>query len=129
MGGMLQAIEQGYVHQEIQRSAYEYQKGIEQQRMVVVGVNEYALSEEPPMDIMRVDQRVTEAQLQKLAALRRRRDNDRVAAVLERLREAARGTTNLVPIILAAVECYATLGEISDALRGVFGEYREKVML
>ena len=129
MGGMLQAIEQGYVQQEIQRSAYEYQKGVEQQRMVVVGVNEYALSEEPPMDIMRVDQRVTEAQLQKLAALRRRRDNDRVAAVLERLREAARGTTNLVPIILAAVECYATLGEISDALRGVFGEYHEKVML
>jgi methylmalonyl-CoA mutase N-terminal domain/subunit len=129
MGGMLQAIEQGYVQQEIQRSAYEYQKGVEQQRMVVVGVNEYALSEEQPMDIMRVDQRVTEAQLQKLAALRRLRDNDRVAAVLERLREAARGTTNLVPIILAAVECYATLGEISDALRGVFGEYREKVML
>ena len=129
LGGMLRAIEQGYVQQEIQRSAYDYQKGVEQRRLVVVGVNEYALSDEQPVDIMRVDQRVTEAQLHKLAALRRQREPDRVAAVLERLREAASGTTNLVPIILEAVECYATLGEISDALRGVFGEYREKVML
>jgi methylmalonyl-CoA mutase, N-terminal domain len=129
MGGMLRAIEQGYIQQEIQRSAYEYQKAVEQERLVVVGVNEHRLSEEQPMAIMRVDQRVTEAQLHKLAALRRRRDNDRVAAVLERLREAARGTTNLVPIIVEAVECYATLGEISDALRGEFGEYNEKVML
>lgn len=129
MGGMLPAIEQGYVQQEIQRSAYEYQKAVEQRRIVVVGVNEYALSDEQPVDIMRVDQRLTEAQLHKLAALRRQRENDRVAAVLERLRDAARGTTNLVPIILEAVECYATLGEISDALRGVFGEYHEKVML
>jgi methylmalonyl-CoA mutase N-terminal domain/subunit len=129
MGGMLRAIEQGYIQQEIQRSAYEYQKAVEQRRLVVVGVNEYVLSEEQPVDIMRVDQRVTEAQLHKLAALRRQRDHDRVAAVLARLREASRGTTNLVPIIVEAVECYATLGEVSDALRGEFGEYSEKVLL
>jgi methylmalonyl-CoA mutase, N-terminal domain len=129
MGGMLRAIEQGYVQQEIQRSAYEYQRGIEQRRLVVVGVNEYVGPEAHPMDIMRVDQRVTAAQLEKLAALKRQRDESLVAAVLDRLREAARGTTNLVPIILEAVECYATLGEISDAMRDVFGEYREKVTL
>jgi methylmalonyl-CoA mutase N-terminal domain/subunit len=129
MGGMLRAIEQGYVQQEIQRSAYEYQRAVEQRRITVVGVNEYVLPEERPVEIMRVDQRVTEAQLAKLARLRRERDNDRVAAVLERLRQAAAGASNLVPIILEAVECYATLGEIADALREVFGEYRERVML
>jgi methylmalonyl-CoA mutase, N-terminal domain len=129
MGGMLQAIEQGYVQQEIQRSAYEYQRGVEQQRIVVVGVNEYMLAEERPLDIMRVDQRVTEVQLEKLSDLKRRRDDSRVIAVLERLREAASGTLNLVPIIIEAVECDATLGEISEAMRDVFGEYREKVTL
>ena len=129
MGGMLRAIEQGYVQQEIQRSAYEYQRGVEQQRIVVVGVNEHLLPEERPMDILRVDQRATEAQLEKLSALKRQRDAGRVTAVLERLRQAASGTTNLVPIILEAVECDATLGEISQAMRDVFGEYREKVTL
>jgi methylmalonyl-CoA mutase, N-terminal domain len=127
MGGMLRAIEQGYVQQEIQRSAYEYQKAVEQRRSVVVGVNEYVLLEELPMDILRIDPRVTEAQLERLAALRRTRDQGRVAAILERLRAAATGTTNVVPIILEAVECEATLGEISDALRDVFGEYQERV--
>jgi methylmalonyl-CoA mutase N-terminal domain/subunit len=129
MGGMLRAIEQGYVQQEIQRSAYEYQRAVEQRRVTVVGVNEYALPEERPLEIMRVDQRAAEAQLQKLAGLRRERDHARVMAALDRLRDAARGPTNLVPLILEAVACYATLGEISDALREVFGEYREKVML
>jgi methylmalonyl-CoA mutase, N-terminal domain len=129
MGGMLRAIEQGYVQQEIQRSAYEYQRGVEQQRIVVVGVNEHLLPEERPMDILRVDQRATEAQLEKLSALKRQRDAGQVTAALERLRQAASGTTNLVPIILEAVECDATLGEISQAMRDVFGEYREKVTL
>jgi methylmalonyl-CoA mutase N-terminal domain/subunit len=129
MGGMLRAIEQGYAQQEIQRSAYEYQRGAEQRRIVVVGVNDYILPEEHPMDILRTDQRVTEAQLEKLSALKRQRDESQVITVLDRLREAARGTTNLVPIILEAVECYATLGEVSDAMRDVFGEYREKITL
>jgi methylmalonyl-CoA mutase N-terminal domain/subunit len=129
MGGMLQAIEQGYVQQEIQRSAYAYQCGVEHRRIMVVGVNEYVLPEERPMEIMRIDQRVTEAQLEKLRDLKRERDESQVTAVLDRLREAARGTTNLVPIILEAVACYATVGEISDAMRDVFGEYREKVTL
>jgi methylmalonyl-CoA mutase N-terminal domain/subunit len=127
MGGMLHAIEQGYVQQEIQRSAYEYQKAVEQRRLVVVGVNEYVVPAELPMDLLRIDQQVAEAQREKLAALRRTRDQSRVTTALERLRAAASGTTNVVPIILEAVECDATLGEISDALRDVFGEYQERV--
>jgi methylmalonyl-CoA mutase N-terminal domain/subunit len=129
MGGMLRAIEQGYVQQEIQRSAYEYQRAVEQRRVTVVGVNEYVRQDERAMEIMHIDQRITDAQFQKLDMLRRERDSGRVMAVLDRLRQAARGTTNLVPIMLEAVACYTTLGEISDALRDVFGEYHERVRL
>jgi methylmalonyl-CoA mutase N-terminal domain/subunit len=126
---MLRAIEQGYVQREIQHSAYMYQRAVEQGRATIVSVNEYVLQEERPMEIMRVDPRVPEAQLQKLVTLRRERDHGRVMAGLDRLREAAQGTTNLVPVILEAVACYTTLGEISDALRDVFGEYHERVTL
>ncbi len=129
MGGMLRAIEQGYIQQEIQRSAYEYQRSVEQRRVVVVGVNEYVMPEEHPVELTSIDERATEAQLEKLSVLKRHRDQSQVTAVLDRLHGAARGTTNLVPIIIEAVECGTTLGEISDALRDVFGEYREKVTL
>ncbi len=128
-GGMLPAIEQGYVQQEIQRSAYEYQRGVEQGHVVVVGVNEYVMPEERPIELMHVDQGVADAQLEKLSVLKQHRDSGQVAAALERLHRAAQGTTNLVPIILEAVQCGTTLGEISDTLRDVFGEYREKVTL
>ena len=127
MGGMLRAIEQGYVQQEIQRSAYEYQRSVERRQTVVVGVNDYVMPEERPVELMRIDQRATEVQLEKLSELKRQRDQNQVTAVLDRLREAARGTTNLIPLVQEAVECDITLGEISDALREVFGEYREKV--
>jgi methylmalonyl-CoA mutase N-terminal domain/subunit len=127
MGGMLRAIEQGYVQHEIQRSAYEYQRSVERHQTVVVGVNDYVMPEERPMELMCIDQRATEAQLEKLSELKRQRDQHQVTAVLDRLREAARGTTNLIPLVLEAVECDTTLGELSDALREVFGEYREKV--
>jgi methylmalonyl-CoA mutase, N-terminal domain len=128
-GGMLRAIEQGYVQQEIQRSAYEYQRNVERRHVVVVGVNDYVMPEERPVELMRIDQRVTDAQLEKLSVLKRHRDQNQVTAAVDRLHEAARGSTNLVPIILEAVECGTTLGEISDTLRDVFGEYREKVTL
>ncbi len=129
MGGMLQGIERGYVQQEIQRSAYEYQRSVEQHHLAVVGVNEYLMPEEHSVELMRLDRRVTEAQLEKLSALKQHRDHSQVTAMIERLHMAAHGSTNLVPIILEAVECGTTLGEISDALRDVFGEYREKVTL
>jgi len=129
MGGMLQAIERGYVQQEIQRSAYIYQRSVEQHHLVVVGVNDHIISEERPVELMRLDPRVTEAQLEKLSTLKQHRDQSQMTAMIERLHAAARGSTNLVPIILEAVECGTTLGEISDALRDVFGEYLEKVTL
>jgi methylmalonyl-CoA mutase N-terminal domain/subunit len=97
--------------------------------VVVVGVNDYVMPEERPVELMRIDQRVTDAQLEKLSVLKRHRDQNQVTAAVDRLHEAARGSTNLVPIILEAVECGTTLGEISDTLRDVFGEYREKVTL
>jgi methylmalonyl-CoA mutase, N-terminal domain len=127
MGGMLRAIEQGYVQQEIQRSAYEYQRSVERHQTVVVGVNDYLMPEARSVELMRLNQQATEAQLEKLSELKRQRDQHQVTAVLDRLREAARGTTNLIPLVQEAVECDTTLGEISDALREVFGEYREKV--
>jgi methylmalonyl-CoA mutase N-terminal domain/subunit len=127
MGGMLRAIEQGYVQQEIQRSAYQYQRCVEQHRAVVVGVNDYVMPEERAVELMPIDQRATEAQLEKLSTLKGRRDQDQVTAALDRLREAARGPTNLMPHVLEAVECGTTIGEMSDAFREVFGEYREKV--
>jgi methylmalonyl-CoA mutase N-terminal domain/subunit len=127
MGGMLRAIEQGYVQQEIQRSAYEYQRSVERDQTVVVGVNAYGIPEERPIELIRLDPRATAAQLEKLSELKQQRDQSRVTAALDGLREAARGTTNLIPMILDAVNCDTTLGEISDALREVFGEYRERV--
>jgi methylmalonyl-CoA mutase N-terminal domain/subunit len=127
MGGMLRAIEQGYVQQEIQRSAYDYQRSVERHQTVVVGVNDYLVPEAGSVELMRLGPQASEAQLDKLAALKRQRDQHQVTAVLDRLREAARGTTNLIPLVQEAVECDTTLGEISDALREVFGEYREKV--
>jgi methylmalonyl-CoA mutase N-terminal domain/subunit len=129
MGGMLWAIEQGYVQQEIQRSAYDYQRSVERRQAVVVGVNDYVMPEERTVELMHIDQQVTKAQLEKLSALKRQRDQRQVTHVLDRVREAARGTTNLMPLVLEAVECGTTLGELSDALREVFGEYREKVTL
>jgi methylmalonyl-CoA mutase, N-terminal domain len=129
LGGMLRAIEQGYVQREIQRSAYEHQRGVEQRQVVVVGVNDYVMPEERPTELMRVDPQVTDAQLEKLSVLKRHREQSQVTAAVDRLHEAARGSTNLVPIILEAVTCGTTLGEISDVLRDVFGEYREKVTL
>ena len=129
MGGMLQAIEAGYVQHEIQRSAYDYQRSIEQHHLAVIGVNEHVIPEERSVELMAIAPRVTEAQLKGLSVLKQQRDQSQVATMLERIQTAARGTTNLVPLMLDAVECGTSLGEISDALREVFGEYREQVML
>ena len=104
-------------------------RSVERHQTVVVGVNDYIMPEVRPVELMRLDQQATEVQLEKLSELKRQRDQHQVTAVLDRLREAARGTTNLIPLVQEAVECDTTLGEISDALREVFGEYREKVTL
>jgi methylmalonyl-CoA mutase N-terminal domain/subunit len=129
MGGMLRAIETGYVQKEIQESAYESQRRIESGDSVIVGVNRFTAEARTPIELMTVDEKVGEDQRRRVLELRNDRDATRVACSLSELRQAAAGTGNLVPAILAAVEAYATVGEISDALRAVFGEYRESVVL
>jgi methylmalonyl-CoA mutase N-terminal domain/subunit len=125
MGGMLRAIELGYVQREIQESAYRYQRAIETGDAIVVGVNRYQVEEESTVSILRVDPAVEQAQVERLRALRLRRDSRAVETALARLEESAHGTENLLPRILECVEAYATVGEISNRLRDVWGEYRE----
>ena len=123
MGGSLRAIEQGYIQQEIQESAYKYQQAVEQQRQTVVGVNKFTVEEELKPDLLRVDESIQQTQSNKLAALRARRDNAAVESALNALAIAAQSTENLMPRILTAVEAYATTGEINNTLRRVWGEY------
>ncbi|HLZ25634.1 MAG TPA: methylmalonyl-CoA mutase family protein [Ktedonobacterales bacterium] len=126
LGGAVRAVEQGYIQREIEEAAYDYQRDLEANRRIVVGVNRFQIAEDPSIEILRVDPEVGRRQAAKLAALRQRRDNAAVTAALSALEDGARGTANLLPRILAAVEVYATLGEISDTLRRVFGEQRDK---
>ncbi|HEY0367780.1 MAG TPA: methylmalonyl-CoA mutase family protein [Pyrinomonadaceae bacterium] len=125
MGGMLRAIEIGYVQREIQEAAYRYQKAVETQEQLVVGVNRFKVDEEPPVNVLRIDPALEQAQVERLRTLRERRDAQAVTDTLSRLREAAQTSENLVPRILQCVESYATVGEISNALRDIWGEYRE----
>ncbi|HVG39748.1 MAG TPA: methylmalonyl-CoA mutase family protein [Pyrinomonadaceae bacterium] len=129
MGGMLRAIESGYVQREIQEAAYKYQRAVETKDAIVVGVNEFTITGESAIPLLRVDGRIETAQIERLRALRAARDQQSVADSLASLEIAARGTANLLPLILNAVENYATVGEISHTLRRVWGEYREAVTL
>jgi methylmalonyl-CoA mutase N-terminal domain/subunit len=124
LGGAAAAIEKGYIQREIQDSAYRYQKEIERNERVVVGVNKFQVEEAPPKDLLRVDPAVRISQIERLEKLKSERNNEKVRGILIDLREAAGGSNNLMPIILEAVKVYATLGEICDALRDVFGEYQ-----
>jgi len=128
LGGAVKAIEQGYVQQEIQDSAYAWQMDVEKGERIVVGLNKFQIKEMPPKGLLRVDPSVGERQVAKLKALREKRDNAAVQKALDNLKLAAQGNDNLMPPILAAVKTYATLGEICDVLRSVFGEYRPSVM-
>ncbi len=124
MGGALKAIEGGYITREIQESSWKFQNELETNKRIVVGVNEFKANENYRGKTLRVDPRVRDDQVARLQKLRTRRDNARVQSALTTLRDAALGTANLVPAILACVESYATLGEICDTLRKEFGEYR-----
>ncbi len=128
MGGMVQAISKGYVQREIQEAAYTWQKKVEAKEQVVVGVNAYK-ADDPPVTVMKVDPALEERQVATLKAFRAKRNGTAVKQALEAVRAGAKGKDNLMPIILAAVKAEATLGEVSDALRDVFGEYRETVVL
>ncbi len=128
LGGMVHAISKGFVQREIQDAAYAWQKQVEKKEQVVVGVNAYK-AEDPPVTIMKIDPALEAQQVGRLKAFRARRDATACAQAIGAVRDGARGTANLMPLILAAVKANATLGEISDALREVFGEYRETVVL
>ncbi|MGA2898653.1 MAG: methylmalonyl-CoA mutase family protein [Candidatus Acidiferrales bacterium] len=129
MGGVLRAIETGYVQQEIQKSAYEYQQAVDTGEQVVVGVNRFQVDEERPIPTMQVDPEIERNQVARLDALRARRDMAKVKPALAEVERRARSTENLMPAILLAAESYATVGEISDALRRAFGEYHESVVI
>jgi methylmalonyl-CoA mutase N-terminal domain/subunit len=129
MGGMLRAIESGYVQREIQEAAYKYQKAVETNDEIVVGVNRFQVGEEADIPTLRVDASVESAQVERVRQLRARRDEERAETTLVHLEEAARGTENLLPRILECVEANVTVGEISHRLRRVWGEYHEAVTL
>ncbi len=125
MGGTLRAIETGYIQNEIQNAAYEYQRAVETDKAIVVGVNRFQSDDGPQVKTLRVDPSIEKTQVERLQALRARRDSLVVGTALERLEESARGSENILPRILDCVEAYATVGEISNRLRTVWGEYRE----
>jgi methylmalonyl-CoA mutase N-terminal domain/subunit len=129
LGGTLRAIETGYIQREIQNAAYEYQQKVERGERVVVGVNRFRAGEESPIPVLRIDPGIEREQVERLQALRVRRDAARAAEALATVESRARSGDNLMPAILDAVEAYATVGEISDVLRRVFGEYQETVAL
>jgi len=129
MGGALRAIETGFIQREIQESAYRYQKEIEKGDRVVVGVNMFTVEEGMSLRRLRINPAIRERQIERLRALRERRDSERVGALLARLEEAAYTDENLMLLFIECVEAYATLGEICDVLRKVFGEYRPTPVL
>ncbi|MGA2813643.1 MAG: methylmalonyl-CoA mutase family protein, partial [Candidatus Acidiferrum sp.] len=124
MGGMVAAIERSYPQREIAEASYHYQMEVDRREKIIVGVNDY-LSEERPLDILQIDETVAKRQAARLSKLRVERSQDAVTRSLDDLRHAAEGTANLMPFIYASVKSYATLGEICEALRDVFGTYEE----
>jgi methylmalonyl-CoA mutase N-terminal domain/subunit len=128
-GGMLRAIESGFVQGEIQKAAYEFQRSIEKKEQIVVGVNDFLTKEDRTIPLLRIDAEIERSQIARLNALRSKRNSARTKSALAELQRRATNNENLLPAILAAVEAYATVGEISDALRRLFGEYQESVII
>ncbi len=130
MGGAIAAIEKGFFQKEIANSAYRYQREIDEKKRIIVGVNEYTIKEEEyPLKILRVDPKVEEEQIARLQKVKRERDNRKVKGILEKLHYAAERDENLMPTIIEAVKAYATLGEITEVLRKVYGEYKELIVI
>ena len=129
LGGTLRAIEQGYIQQEIQNAAYDFQQGVDRLENVVVGVNRFQTEGDKSVPVLRIDEALEGRQVERLRALRQRRDKSKWEAAIRAVEDAARGDQNLMPHIIHAVESYCTVGEISDALRRVFGEYQETVVI
>ena len=129
MGGMIRAIECGFVQNEIQRAAYDFQRAVEKKEQIVVGVNDFVTEDARQIPTLSIDAEIERSQVARLQALRAGRDSSRTKAALAELDRRARCSENLLPAILASVEAYATVGEISDTLRGVYGEYQESVVI
>jgi methylmalonyl-CoA mutase N-terminal domain/subunit len=129
LGGAVAAIETGFQQREIQQAAYKYQQAVESDDAIVVGVNKFEVTEEEPIELLRIDRAIEAQQLDRLEALKSRRDNDAVRRALARVAEAIRGTDNVMPAIVDAVHVYATLGEISDAMREVFGDFEPPIII
>jgi methylmalonyl-CoA mutase N-terminal domain/subunit len=129
MGGMLGAIESGFVQGEIQKAAFDFQRAVEKKERIVVGVNDFVAEEERTIPTLRIDAEIERTQVARLNALRAKRDSARTKSALGELERRATTKENLLPAILAAVQAYATVGEISDTLRRVFGEYQESVVI
>jgi methylmalonyl-CoA mutase N-terminal domain/subunit len=125
MGGMVEAIERGYPQKEIAEASYQFQQAVERREKIIVGVNDFVQTGEKPLEILYIDDSTADLQLQRLADLKRTRDNDQVRRTLDALKEGARGTANTMPLLLDCVRAYATVGEMCDALREVWGEYEE----
>ena len=125
LGGVIKAIDKGFFQREIAQSAYRYQKEIEEKKRIIVGVNEFVEEEEPEIELLQIDPSVEEEQIELLKQVRRERNGTKVKETLSDLKKAARDGDNLMPFILNAVRAYATIGEIIDALREEFGEYKE----
>ena len=129
MGGMLRAIESGFVQGEIQKAAYDFQRAVESKEQIIVGVNDFIAEEERTIPTLRIEPEIERSQIARLNALRSKRDSSKTQSALAELQRRAATTENLLPAILSAVEAHATVGEISDTLRRVFGEYQESVVI
>ena len=129
MGGMIAAIERGFPQREVAESAYRFQQDVERKRQIIVGVNEFASENDAGVPILQIDERAAQQQLAKVDRLRRTRNKVVVTRALDRLRKAAAGTGNTMPALLDAVRGYATVGEMCDALRDVWGEYQEQAII
>jgi methylmalonyl-CoA mutase, N-terminal domain len=125
MGGMISAIERGYPQKEIAESAYQFQRDVESKAQVIVGVNDFVSSEHEEIGTLYIDETAGDRQLARLEKTRRSRDCARVTAAIERLQAAAKGESNLMPLLIEAVRAHATVGEMCDGLREVWGEYVE----
>jgi methylmalonyl-CoA mutase N-terminal domain/subunit len=125
MGGMISAIENGFPQQEIMEASYQYQRSIELNERTIVGVNNFVVENESKIEILQINERVREEQVKKLTSLKSKRNNKQVLASLQRLKKAAGSEQNLFPFILECTRCYATLGEMCNSLKEVFGEYIE----
>ncbi len=129
LGGTLKAIERGYIQSEIQNAAYEYQQAVDRKEAIVVGVNAFGIDEEKPIPLQHIDESLERKQVERLKALRAKRDQAKWKSALQLVEDRARGTDNLMPVIVEAVDANATVGEISDAMRRVYGEYKETVVI